>query len=248
MNRGPIHFLPLPGWPVARYRAGDDGRIYSHAKGRWRPLKSTPSHGRPRVALVDASGKAHTRSVAALICRAFHGPRPIGCEALHYPDPDKTNCRPENLRWAPRGSSMLGTDRLESYRPDRHGEQVHTARLTAELVAYAREAYSAGATCLDLATEIGVSESTIRYAINGTTWNHLPGAIPTDKGRAAGTDVPSAKLDELAVLDIRRRSAAGESTRSIANQYGLNWMTIHRIVRRQSWRQVRDEGEPDHGK
>jgi len=98
MKRGPIQFLPLPGWPDARYRAGDDGRIYSHAKGRWRPLKSTPSRGRPRVALVDANGKAHTRSVAALICWAFHGPRPIGCEALHYPAPDKTNCRPDNLR------------------------------------------------------------------------------------------------------------------------------------------------------
>ncbi len=82
MNRGPINFVPLPGWPAERYRAGDDGRIYSRAKNKrvWRALKPTPSRGRPRIALVDENGKAHTRSVAALICRAFHGSR------FHAPD------------------------------------------------------------------------------------------------------------------------------------------------------------------
>lgn len=55
---------------------------------------------------------------------------------------------------------------------------------------------------------------------------------------ARGERHASAKLDGARVLEIRARSAAGESLYQLARSYGVTPQSIHAIVRRQSWKHI----------
>jgi len=57
------------------------------------------------------------------------------------------------------------------------------------------------------------------------------------RGRQArGTMVNTAKLTEQDVLDIR--AISGMSQRAIADQYGVSYTTIRRVIRRDSWNHI----------
>ncbi len=49
---------------------------------------------------------------------------------------------------------------------------------------------------------------------------------------------PAAKLSERDVIEIRRRHAEGETQRSIANDYPINFKAISKICLRQRWRHI----------
>ena len=74
--------------------------------GPWRQLKPSvflkDRGGTLKVQLLPDHTKRKGRMVAVdvCVCRAFHGPRPLGHVPLHWPDPDPANCRADNLRWA----------------------------------------------------------------------------------------------------------------------------------------------------
>jgi len=53
-----------------------------------------------------------------------------------------------------------------------------------------------------------------------------------------GQEKPQAKLTEEAVRDIRRRVAAGENGRIIAEDHGVSRATVSEIARRKKWRHV----------
>lgn len=61
------------------------------------------------------------------------------------------------------------------------GERNGVARLTEEKVIALRQRRREGATIAELEAEFGVSEGTIRPALTGKTWGHLPGAIGPDE-------------------------------------------------------------------
>lgn len=64
--------------------------------------------------------------------------------------------------------------------PARPGERHHKARMTARWVLEARALYREGRSFASLAEhyEHAVDERTLRSAIRGETWAHLPGASP----------------------------------------------------------------------
>ncbi len=49
---------------------------------------------------------------------------------------------------------------------------------------------------------------------------------------------PASKLDEAAVVGIRRLRAEGVSTDSLAMAYGVTRVTINRVLRQKHWRHV----------
>jgi hypothetical protein len=53
-----------------------------------------------------------------------------------------------------------------------------------------------------------------------------------------GTQVNTAKLTDEQVREIRRRHAAGDSTRTLANAYGVGILAIQRIVIHKTWTHV----------
>lgn len=66
----------------------------------------------------------------------------------------------------------------------KQGSSHHLARLTESDVIRLRSLYAAGGVSfMDLADSIcyHVCESTLRLAVRGTTWSHLPGAVPHDR-------------------------------------------------------------------
>jgi hypothetical protein len=236
-----VAYRRIPRWP-AYYRVGDDGSLWSARRGgRWRRLKTPPANGHPRAVLTSQDGKTHYLSLAVLICRAFHGPRPIGCEVLHYPDPDPANCRAENLWWAPVGTSKLGLDPLPGRHPDQRGERNPCRRLNTELVVRARAEYAAGRRTADLATELGVSGTTILLAVSGKTWGHVPGAVTRPPQPTRGADVNTSRLFDWQVLEIRRKATEGRSQRSLAREYGVSQTAIRLIILRKNWAHLPDE-------
>lgn len=98
----------IPGFPF--YFASSDGTIWtcrrkggndigSNRLGKPRELKAHLSGaGYVTVSLV-VNGRQKAMRVHRLVLLAFTGPAPDGYHGCHYPDPDKANNRPENLRW-----------------------------------------------------------------------------------------------------------------------------------------------------
>lgn len=72
----------------------------------------------------------------------------------------------------------------------------------------------------------------------GTTLENAHDAM--ERGRlAVGTRNKSSRLDDLAVKEIRRRSATdGIPTSTLAREYGVSKPTIRKVLARQTWRHV----------
>jgi hypothetical protein len=75
---------------------------------------------------------------------------------------------------------------------------------------------------------------------------HVRWATPTENSadqlrhgtRRRGEACGSSKLDEAAVIDIRRRAAAGEGAREIAAAHSVTPSNVHYIVRRNTWAHI----------
>lgn len=85
----------LPG-----YLATLDGEILTQRsyRGQRRPLAAQPSKDGYLRVKPTVNGKERWMSVHRLVAEAYHGPCPEGMQCRHL-DGDKTNNRPENLRW-----------------------------------------------------------------------------------------------------------------------------------------------------
>ena len=141
--------------------------------------------------------------------------------ALHKCD-NKPCCNPAHL--------YAGTDLQNKQDAWERGQMVRL--LTEEAVLDARRRYRPyKVTYQMLADEFGCHLITMRDAIVGATWGHLPGA--------RGKNPAIAYLSEEDVVDIRRRYAqGGVSQMTIAREYGMSGRQISSIVRQESWRHL----------
>lgn len=71
----------------------------------------------------------------------------------------------------------------------------------------------------------------------GTHQENVADRVERDR-TARGTSNGRAKLDEAAVVAIRRRHARGDAKRRLAKEYGVSPRTIDFIVRRLRWQHV----------
>ena len=96
-----------------RYRASDDGRIWSEMRGKFLSPHWDKDNPHPRVTIYRTKGgKAETHTVHSLVALAFHGPCPDGLEVRHL-DGDHRNNRPENLQYGTRSENVL--DQVDHY-------------------------------------------------------------------------------------------------------------------------------------
>jgi hypothetical protein len=110
-----VEYRQIPGFPA--YRVGTDGSVWTcRRKGGndrsaerltavWRPMKLHAHGGYLRVNLVR-DGKHYSRPAHCLVLEAFVGPCPLGMEACHFPDTERSNNRLDNLRWDTRSENM----------------------------------------------------------------------------------------------------------------------------------------------
>jgi hypothetical protein len=167
----------IPGYPG--YRATSSGDIWSCWAGirnnriefrSWHRLSPTLNRrGYPAVEVKDESGIRHTRTVHRLVLLAFLGPCPEGMEACHYPDPDPTNNRIDNLRWDTFQANMLDRVIQGTKKGVRNGRH----KLDDSDVREIRHLLSVGTTCKEVARRFGVSLGAIYFIRDGTTWSHI---------------------------------------------------------------------------
>lgn len=118
-----------------------------------------------------------------------------------------------------------------------HGTKSGMAKLDEVKVAAIKARYASGtATLAQLATEHGVSITTIDQIVIGHTWKHVGGSVR--KGYAGGARNAMAALTEDQVREIRRRYTPGSSMYALAEEFGVRHNTIWRIVNRKTWRGV----------
>lgn len=169
-----VEFRHIPGY--TGYAATNLGQIWSCREGDWHLLRpgSAPRTGHLHVSVRRDDGKRVTGKVHQLVLFAFVGPRPDGCEARHFPDPNPSNNRPENLVWGtPKENSL---DKLShghvGYRPFGKGTDNPCAKLNWEIVNAIRSKYATGGiTQRDLASEYDINQAYVSQIIHRKVWN-----------------------------------------------------------------------------
>jgi hypothetical protein len=174
---------PIPGY-TGLY-ATEDGRVISalrYGKPRPTPVEMRGSLNKtgyrhvssaradadcdPRVARPGRVGRlAHT-----LVCLAFHGAPPTARHEVDHIDGDRTNNRPDNLRWVTHRENIANSP--DHYRWPK-GERHHLAKLTADAVRDIRRRRAAGEPLAPIARDYGVSRTAISRAATGRKWGHV---------------------------------------------------------------------------
>ena len=185
----PVEWRDVPGFPG--YRASSDGRIetrwipgkrspLSVNQGRailgtkWEPVKLHTNHygylffNIPDVA--SPSGKPAVGKVHTFVCLAFHGiPKP-GEEVRHFPDNNKLNNRPDNLKW---GTHLENLQDMKTHGTQRRGERHQFAKLTESDVRQIWVLKKSGWTVKSLAAKFGASSSNVSNILAGRAWSWL---------------------------------------------------------------------------
>ncbi len=174
-------WLPIPGYGD-RYEVSDLGRVRSlWHRGLRRPvplvLSPKLAKGYRNVALCAPGAGPKYYYVHRLVLLAFVGPPPAGYEGAHL-DGCPLNNRLSNLKWA---TAVENNSHKLAHGTHGRGEQSPTAVLTTSQVIDARNRARAGEMIDDIAASFGVHRTTIRAAVTGKNWRHVPGAVPSHK-------------------------------------------------------------------
>lgn len=116
-------WLPVVGWE-GLYEVSSLGRVRSvdrtikMSNGRTRrcrgqvlaPIRYN-EYGHLKVDLHERPHRRRQAAIHVLVAEAFHGAPEPDQEVRHYPDPDPTNNRADNLIWGTRSENIL--DRVE---------------------------------------------------------------------------------------------------------------------------------------
>jgi lambda repressor-like predicted transcriptional regulator len=122
-----------------------------------------------------------------------------------------------------------GPDRVRdgtSNRGERHGH--HT--LTEEQVVEMRRLRREGLSLEDLMKRYGgVCHTTLLYALDGTHWSHVPGALTPEETKTLRHH-KAGKLTDEQKDEIRRRVADGVTKARLAKEFGVSATTIANVL------------------
>ena len=204
-------------------KAADVGKTVMRPRPPWYRRVKMPKHHR-----AHSSGRVYEHIIVA---EEKLG-RPLGLgETVHHLNGDRIDNRPENIVVYSSGGEHLSLN--------------HARKVSPQLAAEIRQRYAAtDCTLTELGAVYGLHNSQVCRIVNGTTHRWAPGPISRkNASRGArrprhwlrGEEKPNTKLSTAAVVDIRRRYAAGEPGRSLARLYGIGASTVFHIIRRETW-------------
>lgn len=147
-----------------------DGRIQGPS-GRW--LKGRLDKDGYRYFSGPRTGEMRRQStlfVHVVICTAFHGPRPSVKHQVAHWNGDKTDNRPENLRWV-----TCAENHADKKRHGRTSAGVINpkAKLTEDQVREIRSLRARGARTNDVAVLFGLDRHTVSRIVSGKLWGHV---------------------------------------------------------------------------
>lgn len=149
------------------YEVSSHGRVRSLPGYRRKGTFLSPGYTRGYPVVNVTTLVRKNMPVHILVCTAFHGEKPQGCEVLHK-DGDRRNARAENLRWGTRAENIA--DAYAHGTNPHHGETSPFAKLTQQSVDEIRAALAAGNSAPSLANKYSVCADTIRNIQKRKTW------------------------------------------------------------------------------
>ncbi|WP_316228337.1 MULTISPECIES: HNH endonuclease [unclassified Bradyrhizobium] len=165
---------PIPSCP--HYFACQNGHIWRDGA-----QLSERSNGKGYLQVtVSIEGRTFDRYVHRLVCEAYHGPCPPGLQCRHG-DGKRNNNIPSNVSWATK--AVNEADKI-AHGTLNAGERNGQAQLTEAIVIEARRRVAAGEQIKQIAAEFGVHRGTMRDAVRGKKWRHLPGAVHSFRSTA----------------------------------------------------------------
>lgn len=156
----------IDGWPG--YRVSSWGRV----EGKRCILKPGLVHGYEVVTLTNGDAKLSAR-VHRLVAAAFLGPPPFEGAIVAHNDGNQKNSRVGNLRWASARENQFDCVRHETRC---RGSRVFGAKLTEAQIPGIRMRIAAGETYGAIASDFGVSKSTIHLIKRNRIWRSAGGA------------------------------------------------------------------------
>jgi hypothetical protein len=175
---------------------------------------------------VGGAARAHRRMFE-------HAKRPLGRKwCLHVCDtPSCVN--PDHLfEGTPKDNTrdMIGKGR------NKKGNLHHARRLSRASVVDVRRLYALGKNIYDLGTAFDVDPSTIRRAVTGKTWSHVPGAVSCRT--AAESNRQKSRMTPGLVRKVRWLRSAGFTYPEIGYAFDISRHQAGMICRRKIWSHV----------
>lgn len=219
----------IPGYE-GTYEVSNLGRVRAVRVTMMRP--SLDGKGYMCLSLCDNYKSKKKAQVQRLVCTAFHG-APAGSDlCARHLNGVSTDNRAENIAW---GTQQENVDDKVRHGRQFRGEQSPGAQLSDALVKKIRDRIQAGESTTAVARDLGFSVDVVSRAANGTTWAHIPGALPRQR-RFGGKHY--SKLTDTQVTEIRARYDGGEHPTSIAPDYDVCKDSVRMIGKRLTWRHI----------
>lgn len=115
-------------------------------------------------------GRGRLWKVATIVCEAFHGPRPPGCEVAHL-NGDSLDNRAENLAWKTRAENEA--DKV-AHGTSNRGERQGSSKLTRADVVEIRRMAAEGRPQAEMVLRFGIAQSAVSNIVNRKAWAWLP--------------------------------------------------------------------------
>lgn len=170
----------VEGWPdyevsnLGRVRRARDLIVRHFANGaEFVKLKAglilrpgTDRYGYLRVSLYR-DGRQTSHTIAPMVCRAFHGPRPSRRHGVAHGNGDKHHNWSDNLRWA---TPKENSEDMVRHGNSMRGEKQHMARLTEEKVREIKKLLNQGVQDGEIARQFEVAHALVWFIRKGKTW------------------------------------------------------------------------------
>lgn len=171
-----------------------------------------------------------------------YGVIPIHLEVCHHCDNRKC-VNPKHLFLGSQKDNMQ--DACKKGRMA-HGERLPQTRLSVEKVGKIIDDYLMGKTFVELVAKYKCGKTTIQAILTERTWKHVKSKAKSKavhryictKGQRFGMAHPRAKLHERDIKKICKDYVEGKSQIQLGREYKVSAMTIHRVIKRKTWKHV----------
>lgn len=205
-------------------------RIFVDAQGCFNWLGSKNLKGYGTLSFNGTNVKAYRMSYTV-----FRREIPNGLSVCHHCD-NRACINPSHLFLGTQKDNMADAARK---RRMSHGSKLSRTGLTEVQAINLVEDYKSGLSTRRLSVKYGVSTQLARNIIKKSTWKYLDTEpVKMRSKKMFGSDVPTAKLNEDMVREIRAARESGESLAGIASRFNITESNVCYVCKRKTWKHV----------